>query len=331
MAKFREAQIWEDGLRTDPNGKSFEWWYFDTNFDDGSTLVLTFFTKQAQNTSGPLKPQIQIVYTTPRGERIKFNQEYQPSEFKASSDKCDIKMGPNKVEGDLKTYNLHVEVGELLGDIEFKRVAPSYSTTENKNDKVSTFGWFPAIPYGTVSGSLTYKGVKVGVKGNGYHDHNWGTMDMKGFCDYWYWGRGNVNGYYTVFSVMYLRKFLGGKQASIFYLANDKEILVGDSNHLMLSKTDIKPPRPTADHLPKELTFKYDNNGETVEFNLSNPKLIESADPMGGETGFRKFWSHLFSKPLYVRYNANLKMDIKLENIKDKKDGSGLYEIMILH
>ena len=38
--------LWEDGLRTDPDGDSFEWWYFDASFSDGSTAVIVFLPKE---------------------------------------------------------------------------------------------------------------------------------------------------------------------------------------------------------------------------------------------------------------------------------------------
>lgn len=331
MDPKREAKIWEDGLRTDPNKKSFEWWYFDANFKDGSTLVVTFFTKQAQNAKGKLNPSIQVVYTTPKGEKQSFSQTYLPSEFRASSEKCDVWIGPNHVEGDLKTYKLHLELPEIEGDLEFKRVAPSLSTTKNRNDKLATFGWFPSIPYGTVTGKITISNQAIKLIGTGYHDHNWGTMDMKNFIKYWYWGRGKVGDYYTVFSVMYLPFYLGGKEASIFYLAKGDKLLVADSNKLKLVYTDINPPTPTAKHLPTKLEFTDEGEECHVTFQLNHPKLIESIDPFTGSSRWKMFWVHLFGNPRYVRYNADLEMEIMETGKTQKLKGNGLYEIMILH
>lgn len=36
--------LWEDGLRTDGSAGSFEWWCFDSKLDNGSSLVIIFFT-----------------------------------------------------------------------------------------------------------------------------------------------------------------------------------------------------------------------------------------------------------------------------------------------
>jgi hypothetical protein len=40
-----QTAVWEDGMRTDGSKNTFEWWYFDLELDDGSKLVISFFTK----------------------------------------------------------------------------------------------------------------------------------------------------------------------------------------------------------------------------------------------------------------------------------------------
>lgn len=300
--------------------------------NDKSTIVITFFTKQAQDAHGPLSPLLQIVYTSPGGEKKRYTKSYPATEFKASKEKCDIEMGPNKVSGDLKKYRINLDIPEIKGEIEFIRVAPSYSTTEDRNAKPVTFGWFPSIPYGKVSVDLEVEGKHIKTNGTGYHDHNWGTMNMQDIISYWYWGRGSADDVYIIYSVMYLPKILGGKQASIMYLAKGDKILVGDANTLKLTKTDINPPRPKIGHLPNELTFSNKSEDGEISFSLSNPKLIESLDPVGKskKSLISKIFG-VFYKPLYVRYNADMEIDINLKDFKDKRIGKSLYEIMILH
>jgi hypothetical protein len=38
-----EVQRWEDGRRTAPDQKSFEWWYFDALMEDGTAVVVVFW------------------------------------------------------------------------------------------------------------------------------------------------------------------------------------------------------------------------------------------------------------------------------------------------
>lgn len=330
MKDFKEAQVWEDGLRTDPSKKSFEWWYFDANFEGGTTAVITFFTKQPAHASGPLNPQITVVITKPDKTKLTFTKYYPTGQFTASKEACNVTMGPNKVSGDLKTYTLHFDIPGLTGDLVFNRVAPSYSTAPEDKSKPEYFGWFPSIPYGTVKGSLTYEGKTQSLTGVGYHDHNWGLIDIKDVCQYWYWGRGNAGDYYMIFSVMILPKILGGAHASILYLAKKDKILIGDSNHLEMTRTDINPPVPKMGHLPTSLTFTYKNGSDLVEISLKNTELIESLNPLLGEPWWKKLL-HPFDKPLYVRYNATLDLDINVDGKNDTQKGNGLYEIMILH
>lgn len=57
---LKQGQIeqWEDGMRTDGSPNTYEWWYFDAHLDDGSTVVITFFTKPIFDVKKPLSPQI---------------------------------------------------------------------------------------------------------------------------------------------------------------------------------------------------------------------------------------------------------------------------------
>jgi len=55
------VEPWEDGWRTAQEAISFEWWYFDAQFEDGSTLVVAWGTRDFNDTSGPLKPYLHFV------------------------------------------------------------------------------------------------------------------------------------------------------------------------------------------------------------------------------------------------------------------------------
>lgn len=331
MSDIRKAQIWEDGLRTDPAKKSFEWWYLDSNFSDGTTIVITFYTKSPSKPAGPLTPQVEITVNKKNGEKLYYNKYYDKSEFSASKDKCNVKIGPNTLVGDLKKYKVHIEMPEITCDLEFDALAPSYSTSVARHPKnPEYFGWFCAIPYGSAKGNALYENDDHKLTGFGYHDHNWGILNIKDICDYWYWGRGNAGDYSMIFSVMYLPKIFGGHQASVFYLAKGDKTLIEDSNHLKVTKIDIDPPTPKVGHLPKSLTFSFENEEFKAELALSDPALIETKNPLQDETGLKKIITNIFSKPLYVRYNANLDFSLSEKGKTDTKIGKGLYEIMIL-
>lgn len=56
-------QPWENGMRTNPMPETFEWWYLQGTFDDGSHAEFTFFTKPWMDNSGPLDPYLSLTVT----------------------------------------------------------------------------------------------------------------------------------------------------------------------------------------------------------------------------------------------------------------------------
>src|SRR5512141_2456464 len=72
---------WEDGQRVDTGRGSFEWWYFDAHFDDGSTVVISFLTKPLLERNGPLKPGIAMTITRPDGSKVSQFPTFPPDQF----------------------------------------------------------------------------------------------------------------------------------------------------------------------------------------------------------------------------------------------------------
>ena len=53
-----KIQIFEDGLRTEAKSGSYEWWYFDSKYADGSSLVIVVFTKPVTSFAKAFKPYV---------------------------------------------------------------------------------------------------------------------------------------------------------------------------------------------------------------------------------------------------------------------------------
>lgn len=60
----------EDTLRTNGSKGSFEWWYTDAAFEDGTTVVVIFFAKNYFDVSGPAWPTVDFEVTNKNGERV---------------------------------------------------------------------------------------------------------------------------------------------------------------------------------------------------------------------------------------------------------------------
>src|SRR5262245_53013172 len=89
----KPPQQWEDGLRVEPGLTTFEWWYVDTEMEDGSTAVILFQTRSLEELLAPPQPGVLLTITTPDGRVL--NANIPPGEFWASTEGCDVKIGPN--------------------------------------------------------------------------------------------------------------------------------------------------------------------------------------------------------------------------------------------
>jgi len=207
---------------------TFEWWYIEGIFDDGSNAQFTFFTKPWMESSLPFDPYLVITITTPNGTTFNNVVSVSKDQFSAARGEANVTMGKNWLRGNLSTYELHVESRNGYGaNLIFTRAAPSTRIGETGINYFDPFltqkgGWFIALPYAKVQGTLTYNGQTHQVQGNGYHDHNWGTFDYNKVLDRWYWTRAHIGNYTLDLAMRVASSFYNYQQSPAFYLAKGK-------------------------------------------------------------------------------------------------------------
>jgi predicted secreted hydrolase len=323
---------WEDGLRTDVDSPSFEWWYFDAHFDDGSTAVIVFYTKPMLVWKGPAKPQVSITITRPNGEKtIKFFTS-SIDQFSAVKETCDVRVGENWVQGNLHRYRLHVEIDDLAADLTFTGTVNPWRPDAGKacfRDLDHYFAWLPSVPYGLAEGTLIYDDQVHQVKGGGYHDHNWGNIGLNETTDHWYWGRAHLGDYTLIFAEIIASKKFAYKPQPVFMLAKGSEVIIGDGVPLSMDARDFVPHSGGRKY-PNEVDIHWQKDEETVHLALRNPQVIEAISLLLILPAWQRPLLRLFSNPYYFRFNADLEMSVNLKNNKTVERGTTLFEIMIL-
>lgn len=325
---------WEDGLRADTGPGHFEWWYFDAHFTDGSTAVIVFATKSLINRKSPLTPSIQLAITRPDGQKTSAMPFYPAAQFSAARDHCDVCIGSNWVRGDLHHYELHVEMDDMAADLVFTGRVPPWRPGVGKTyyaqDLSRYFAWLPAIPFGDAEGTLTYDGQTHAVKGSGYHDHNWGNVDLRAVISHWYWGRAHVGNFYTIFvEVVSTRKY-GRKKLPVFMLAHNDRILIGDGRPLTLQVADLQT-HPGGRQYPRQADFRWQTAEGTVHLALRRPQMIEAVSLLSALPPGKQRVLKWFANPYYFRFNADLELHVDLADVQTTAQGTALYEIMLLH
>ena len=66
----KEVSLFEDGLRTSGKKGEYEWWYFDSKLEDGSSLVIVFFLKPMTSFKKGFQPYVTFDLTFPDGTTI---------------------------------------------------------------------------------------------------------------------------------------------------------------------------------------------------------------------------------------------------------------------
>ena len=233
-----EVELWEDGSRVDGSKGSYEWWYYDSHYPDGTVLVLFFFSKMPIAVDGPIKPISTMELTLPDGR--KFSEEVYATieESHYSKDKCDVKIGECFCCGDLKHYDVVFKGKTMSARLTLDGTIRAWRSQTGSiffgNNEEHYFAWLPAIPEGRAVADVTYDGGKeLHLEGSGYHDHNWGNISMLKLMHHWYWGRAKIGNYKVISSWITAEKKYGYKDHDVFMIAKDGEILGDNSNHTL--------------------------------------------------------------------------------------------------
>jgi predicted secreted hydrolase len=325
----------EDGYRSaDEVDHSFEWWYFDMQLDDGSTLVATFNTKPNTAPDGPLDPSVLIIYHGPDGTRIRSDTHHSAEEFSASRNHCDVRIGQNTVTGDLEHYDLHLSDAGLEADLRIDRNAPSWrpgaGLTYFDSARTQHLGWVVPVPYGTVSGTISVDGESRSVSGSAYHDHNWGNKVMDAGLDHWYWGRAHIEDYTVVYVRMTTKGLfgLGALNIPTFMLAKGDKVITDDMLPLRL-ETRSEVPGPGHQSYPTELDWSWRTEAGSVTMHVTGVEMIESLDMARTHHGLGHAMAHLFDHPMYYDFNADMELRVQLHGIDETVSGRTLFEKMM--
>ena len=322
----QEVESWEDAERTNGKRNEFEWWYFDSQLDDGSVIVAYFWKIHF------LTDQyfIGFNYTDSIGENFFKIKYFSKKNIKISKDSCDVVMGNNYIKGNLKNYEIKLDPNDFSGigmtvnlESTVKPYRPQDGIIKAGDDY---FAWLSSVPNGKVTGHLKYNSKIKKINGNGYHDHNWGNTPLQKLFDGWTWFRGNVNDKTIIAASLDLRQNRGGYQVPILF--------IGDENRHILSKFGNDGLFIKKNNLIKA-SFIKNNEALFSDFDLlttdGTSVLIHSNRLLKKHNLFK-----LMRVPFYIRWAFSLNgidphyIRYETEVSLNDSSGTGILEIMDL-
>ncbi|MCU1396405.1 MAG: hypothetical protein JWM34_4833 [Ilumatobacteraceae bacterium] len=328
----------EDGMRTDGGKGSYEWWYFDAHLDDGSTLVVVFYTKSLMDAGHPLAPYVSIELDRPDGTSRKWETPADPDGFHASTDRCDVSIGTstfrNTSWGDPHVFHIHVAHDDLVLDLDLTGQVPSWRPATGVMyfgaEDEHLFAWLPSVPQGAVAASLTIGDVTEELTGVGYHDHNWGDVPMPKLINHWYWGRAKAGPYSIVASYITAERDYGNTEIPIFMLARDGRIIADEIDKVRFSLEGVTIDEMSGKPYAERVIYEYGDATDHYVITYRRESTIVDArfiDDLGGI-------KHLLARlarfdGAYLRFTGQVEVEHVVDGASvEKVADPGIWELM---
>lgn len=274
-------KVREDGYRTKDIKGTYEWWYFDSQLDDGSTLVIVFHsTKWTISPNRKPVPQATFTLHTADGKVYSETVETPFSEFQAAEESCDVKIEGCQFTGNLKEYQIRFKNKTIDAKIQLTSNVPAWRPETGYiyfgNNEQHYFAWLPAVPEGHVEADVMVQGKTTHYTGTGYHDHNWGNISMLSIIKHWYWGRAKVGPYQIISSYITGEKKYGYNKFPIFMLAKNGKLIADDaSNYLNFKEEDPYIDKTTGEKFYNRLIYDYNDGSKHYRVTYEREKDIE--------------------------------------------------------
>jgi predicted secreted hydrolase len=265
----------DDAMHSSDNKDYYEWWYFDARMENGYSCVATFHWLNAF--IRPHIPTVQLFIYTPEGKKHIGMAALKVDECFSSPSKCDVKMGENFARQENNIYQIRLHARNLGVELTYHRCIPGWKqngTGYLYDNGTQKQGWIISAPRSDVEGKLFINGETINVRGQGYHDKNWGNSNIYDCFSGWYWGRL----YDSQFTLIYYWLFPADNTEHIIsrlLLAKDnKPILISNDYEFSVSQSEAcnlfgKP-------LPRKIVINNEPRSE-IKFHceLNTTEIVE--------------------------------------------------------
>jgi CrtC N-terminal lipocalin domain len=330
------VQPWEDGMRTDGHRGSYEWWYLDGRLEDGSALVVVFYTKSPLEPTKPLSPYFTFNLDRADGSSISREVRVSPEQFSASKEGCQVRIGQGSFSGDLHSYRIHVEDDGLSADLVLTARVPPWRPGTGYfrfgEDEHRYFAWLPSVPEGLLEGTVTLDGHSEEIRGSGYHDHNWGEVSMHELIHHWYWGRATIGDFTAITAFITAEKQYRNATIPIFMLAREGQILLDDARKVRFSTGEIHTDEATGKPVPDLVVYDYEDGEERYRLAFKREKTILTLELVDLVHGLKHLAARLLGfDGVYLRFSGRATLErVEAGDVTDNLEQEAIFELMYL-
>ncbi len=320
----KNVEPWEDALRTDGKEGSFEWWYFDAEYTNGTKVVAIFYTKKLFDIAGPANPSISFEVTFPDGRQIqKLTSLGEGIVIDASKEKCDLRIGDSSVKFVDGKYELHYVDHE--DGVDYRCVMtpkcpmwrPGTGMHYMGEHQEHSYAWLVPLPTADVEGELRVKGEIYQLHGSGYHDHDWGDIAMNEIFNHWYWCRASIGPYTIVTSDIIAEKAYDYSRMIHFLAVKGDKIIADDSSKVVVKRENTVIHPETGKFIDNKISFIYTDDEQTVTLECNREKdmfVAKLLDFVDMTPEMRAATQQMGINPTYMRMIGTSKIIVEKKN-----------------
>ena len=330
----KQIEVWEDGRRSTSEKGTWEWWYFDAILDEGTHIVIQFFTKSGTHmNSASDHPKFKVRVTLPDGKEYSQGRNFPASACSWSTQQCDVRYGNNHFTGDLRDYSIYLEPQKGIGaDLKLH----SQSASWRPGSAYFAFGtpekyytWFCAVPRGELTGTLTLDGKERAVHGYAYHDHQWGNVTFLKEWNHWVWARQSFEDCsMLVFDMVSTEKTGYTRFPLVFIQDTEGNLLFESTDNVQCEILEEYYDEVSEKTYPKDIRYVFERDGKRAEYTLNMRSVIENNGKNNLPFAQRMIAKTLKVNASYTRYDGVGTLTLRDGDATLQRSGSLIYEFM---
>lgn len=326
----------EDGMRTDGLEGTYEWWYFDAEYENGIKAVLGFYTKDGVDAASPPNPTAILTLNMPDGNIIyKRMREGEGSAIRAAKDICDVQIRENTCKHENGVYKVHFDDDGIVYDFIMKPRVPMWRPGTGHwyfgVEQEKFFAWVVAQPSADIEAELTVNGETIKLRGKGYHDHNWGNAPMSEVFNHWYWCRASIDDYTIISCDLVSHEQYGYVRLPVCLFAKGDQIIDDREDLVTVERGDTIYHPKSGKFMDNILIFARqidDDTGYRISYNrtgdLDYRSLLYGVMP-------KEEADKLISKginPTYIRCAGSVSLDLVQDGQTTHQESEAIWEQM---
>ncbi len=332
--EIQTLELEDDALHIEVGKKNhFEWWYFDAHLDGGYTLVAFFYAAYPNPGLDQGKVGVEMTLLRPDGRKTQRFIKYSKSDFYASRERPDVKIGDNfmKVEfpeDGLPVYEIFLEDEGLAFHLTYKAQVKGWKpgTGYSHFANLGYFAWVIPFARGRVTGTVRDGDSVMEVAGVGYHDHNWLNFPFQNIIEYWMWGRVYSENFTVSYAYIKCNEKVDEHVVKVLQVAKGEDVILS-SGEFEFDKSDFEFNEKAGHSYPRRIAIKIP---DAIDLTLTVNRLYEAVNMLDNFGAVLRFVAKniLRLKPGYFRIHSDFALSVNHEGSSYKETGTTLHEVV---